>query len=178
MRKRSTAELDRKTVDECRAAPRTPLLLVLDNVRSLHNVGAVFRTADAFLLEGLYLCGYTGRPPHRDIHKTALGATETVPWRYFARTTDALTELREQGYAIWAAEQAQPSVMLQEFQPPANHPLAIVFGNEVQGVDEAVLRLADGCVGTKHSLNIAVSAGIVAWDLYVKLRVSAGTPNR
>ncbi|MGN6509246.1 MAG: RNA methyltransferase [Chitinophaga sp.] len=174
MRKLNMQELGRKTVEEFKAADKTPLVLVLDNVRSMHNVGSVFRTADAFLLQGIALCGYTPVPPHRDIQKTALGATETVEWQYFPTTVEAVQNLKAQGYAVMAIEQAAQSVMLDSFQP-GNQPLALVFGNEVSGVDAAVMALADGCIeipqlGMKHSLNISVSTGIVVWDLFCKLK--------
>ena len=166
-------ELGRKSVAEFKAADKTPLVVVLDNVRSMHNVGSVFRTADAFLLQGVALCGYTPVPPHRDIQKTALGATDTVEWQYFATTVEAVEALKAEGFAIIAIEQAASSVMLDGFQP-ADKPLALVFGNEVSGVDPAVMQLADGCIeipqlGMKHSLNISVSTGIVIWDLCCKL---------
>jgi tRNA G18 (ribose-2'-O)-methylase SpoU len=168
-------ELGRKTVDQFKAADKTPLVLVLDNVRSMHNVGSVFRTADGFLLQGIVLCGYTPVPPHRDIQKTALGATETVEWQYFATTMEAVTELREAGYTILAIEQAVNSVMLDAFEPSADKPMALVFGNEVTGVDAEVMKLVDGCIeipqsGMKHSLNISVSTGIVVWDIFAKLK--------
>lgn len=168
-------ELGRKTVEQFKEADKTPLVLVLDNVRSMHNVGSVFRTADAFLLQGIVLCGYTPVPPHRDIQKTALGATETVEWQYFPTTREAVEKLREAGYAIMAIEQAENSVMLDVFNPDPSRPLALVFGNEVSGVDAEVMKLADGCIeipqsGMKHSLNISVSTGIVVWDIFVKLK--------
>ncbi|WP_423737674.1 RNA methyltransferase [Chitinophaga caseinilytica] len=173
MRKLQMDELGRKSVAEFKAADKTPLVVVLDNVRSMHNVGSVFRTADAFLLQGVALCGYTPVPPHRDIQKTALGATDTVEWQYFATTVEAVEALKAEGFAIIAIEQAASSVMLDGFQP-ADKPLALVFGNEVSGVDPAVMQLADGCIeipqlGMKHSLNISVSTGIVIWDLFCKL---------
>jgi tRNA G18 (ribose-2'-O)-methylase SpoU len=173
MRKLSMEELNRKSVQEFREAEKTPLVLVLDNVRSLHNVGSVFRTADAFLLEGIYLCGYTGTPPHRDIQKTALGATDTVDWHYFASVAEAIKELKGKGYAVWAVEQVMDGTLLQDFTPPEDKPLAVIFGNEVSGVSDEALQLAEGCIeipqaGMKHSLNIAVSAGIVVWDLFSK----------
>ncbi|WP_245957488.1 RNA methyltransferase [Chitinophaga flava] len=175
MRKLSMDELGRKTVDEFKAADKTPLVLVLDNVRSMHNVGSVFRTADAFLLQGIVLCGYTPVPPHRDINKTALGATETVEWQYFPTTMEAVNALKSAGYLIITIEQAAGSVMLDAFVPPVNQPVALVFGNEVSGVDAEVMKMADGCIeipqsGMKHSLNISVSTGIVVWDIFVKLR--------
>jgi tRNA G18 (ribose-2'-O)-methylase SpoU len=167
-------ELNRKSVSQFHRADKTPVVAVLDSVRSLHNVGSVFRTADAFLLEGILLCGYTGTPPHRDIHKTALGATDTVAWKYFKTVTEGLGELREKGYALWAVEQTTTSIPLNRFTPPAGVSLALIFGNEVNGVSPEALALADGCIeipqlGMKHSLNIAVSAGIVIWDVYCKL---------
>jgi 23S rRNA (guanosine2251-2'-O)-methyltransferase len=163
-------ELGRKTVDEFRGAEKIPIMVVLDNIRSMHNVGSVFRTADAFLLQGIFLCGYTPQPPHRDIHKTALGATETVAWNYFSTTLEAVRALREAGFAIYAVEQVENSIPLQEFSSNHFSPLAVVFGNEVSGVGEDVLKLCDGSIeipqmGMKHSLNISVAAGIVLWEL-------------
>lgn len=174
MRKLNMHELGRKTVAEFKAADKTPLVLVLDNVRSMHNVGSVFRTADAFLLQGIVLCGYTPVPPHRDIQKTALGATETVEWQYFPTTTEAVAALKHEGYTVMAIEQAAQSVMLDDFKP-LQTPLALVFGNEVTGVDGEVMKMVDGCIeipqsGMKHSLNISVSTGIVVWDLFCKLK--------
>lgn len=174
MRKLNMHELGRKTVTEFKAADKTPLVLVLDNVRSMHNVGSVFRTADAFLLQGIILCGYTPVPPHRDIQKTALGATETVEWQYSPTTLEAVQALKQEGYTVLAIEQAAQSHMLNGFQPEQT-PLALVFGNEVSGVDGEVMKMADGCIeipqlGMKHSLNISVSTGIVVWDLFCKLK--------
>jgi 23S rRNA (guanosine2251-2'-O)-methyltransferase len=170
MRKLGMDELDRKSVNEFRESEKTPVIVVLDNIRSMHNVGSVFRTADAFLLQGIYLCGYTPQPPHRDIHKTALGATETVEWKYFPSAADAVLSLREQGYKIFAVEQVENSIPLQEFATQPSGGLAVIFGNEVSGVGDAVLALCDGSVeipqwGMKHSLNISVAAGIVLWEL-------------
>ena len=163
-------ELGRKTVDEFKAAEKNRFIAVLDNIRSMHNVGSVFRTADAFLAEAILLCGYTPQPPHRDIHKTALGATETVDWIYYPATTTAIAQLKANGYAVYAVEQAEGSISLEQFtiQQPAR--LAVVFGNEVEGVANEVLAMCDGCIeipqfGMKHSLNIAVAAGIVFWEL-------------
>jgi 23S rRNA (guanosine2251-2'-O)-methyltransferase len=177
-------ELHRKSVNEFRQSEKTPVVVVLDNIRSMHNVGSVFRTADAFLIRAVYLCGYTPQPPHRDIHKTALGATETVEWRYFATTVEAVRALKEDGYAIFAVEQTEGSVPLQAFGGDGNGPLAVVFGNELSGVGDEALALCDGAVeipqwGTKHSLNVSIAAGIVLWEL-VRGRfaadVSAGAP--
>lgn len=170
MRKLSMDELNRKSVTEFRESDKIPVIVVLDNIRSMHNVGSVFRTADAFLLQGIYLCGYTPQPPHRDIHKTALGATETVHWKYFTSTQEAVQELREAGYQLWAIEQVENSVPLNSFNANQPAPLAVVFGNEVSGVDAAVIKACDGCIeipqlGMKHSLNISVAAGIVLWEL-------------
>ncbi|HEY0273545.1 MAG TPA: RNA methyltransferase [Chitinophaga sp.] len=176
MRKLSMDELGRKSVREFKLADKTPLVLVLDNIRSMHNVGSVFRTADAFLLQGIALCGYTPVPPHRDIHKTALGATDTVAWQYFSTTLEAVQQLQEQGYTVMAVEQAAGSVMLNAFTPGAQ-PLALVFGNEVSGVDAGVMAVVNGCLeipqlGMKHSLNISVSTGIVVWDIFSKWKHS------
>lgn len=170
MRKLKMEELGRKSVAEFRSSDKLPVIAVLDNVRSMHNVGSVFRTADAFLLEGIYLCGYTPRPPHRDIQKTALGATETVEWTYWETTGAAIASLREKGFEIWAVEQASTSVPLQAFNPGPGRKVAVIFGNEVEGVEAAVLPLCDGVLeipqlGTKHSLNVSVAAGIVLWEI-------------
>ena len=175
MRKLKNEELDRKSIDEFKESDKTPLVIVLDNVRSLNNVGSVFRTSDAFLIEAIYLCGITGRPPHKDIQKTALGSTESVAWKYLDSTTDAVEELKGKGYKVYAIEQAESSQMLNDFQPESGDKLAIVFGNEVKGVGQDVINLSDGVIeipqlGTKHSLNIAVSVGLVIWDLFQKLK--------
>jgi tRNA G18 (ribose-2'-O)-methylase SpoU len=170
MRKLSMDELNRKSVDEFKEAEKMPVVVVLDNIRSMHNVGSVFRTADAFLLRGIYLCGYTPQPPHRDIHKTALGATETVEWKYASATVDAVKQLKQNGYRVFAVEQVQNSIPLNRFDMNQQEPVAVVFGNEVSGVEEEVLKLCHGCIeipqlGMKHSLNISVAAGIVLWEL-------------
>jgi len=161
-------ELGRMSVDEFKQADKSKVVVVLDNVRSMHNVGSVFRTADAFLIQSVYLCGYTPKPPHRDIQKTALGATETVEWHYVSNTMEAVRLLKEKGYKIFAVEQAEGSVSLEKFNPEDN--IAVIFGNEVEGVDVEVLKHCDACIeipqfGTKHSLNISVAAGIVLWDI-------------
>ena len=170
MRKLSMDELNRKSVDEFRHSEKIPIIVVLDNISSMHNVGSVFRTADAFLLGGIYLCGYTPQPPHRDIHKTALGATETVEWKYFQTAVDAINELRRLDYKIFAVEQVVNSIPLQVFTAKQYDKLAVIFGNEVSGVEEESLTLCDGSIeipqsGMKHSLNISVAAGIVLWEL-------------
>lgn len=175
MRKLLNEELPRLSKEEFKQQAKTPLIIVLDNVRSHLNVGSVFRTADAFLVERIYLCGITGTPPHRDIHKTALGATETVAWKHSETTLAAIEELKAQGVKIIAIEQAENAVMLDKFIPEPGQRYAVVFGNEVDGVEQAVVSAADIVIeipqyGTKHSLNIAVSAGVVTWDLVCKMR--------
>ncbi len=170
MRKLKNEELERLSVEDFKTAAKIPVVLVLDNVRSHLNVGSVFRTADAFKIEAIYLCGITGVPPHRDIQKTALGATDTVEWRYSETTLTAAQELKENGYTICAIEQAEKATMLQELNATALMPLALVFGNEVDGVDQEVVSLSDVVIeipqfGTKHSLNVSVSAGIVIWEV-------------
>lgn len=170
MRKLSMDELNRKSVNDFKVADKIPIVIVLDNIRSMHNVGSVFRTADAFLLEKIYLCGYTPQPPHRDIHKTALGSTETVEWKYFDKTVDAVNSLKNDGYKIVAVEQVENSIALNKFSFDENSKLAVIFGNEVKGVDEEILKLCDSCIeipqwGMKHSLNISVAAGIVLWEI-------------
>jgi tRNA G18 (ribose-2'-O)-methylase SpoU len=175
MQKLSMDELNRKSVDEFKQSKKIPIVVVLDNIRSMHNVGSVFRTADAFLLQGIYLCGFTPQPPHRDIHKTALGATETVEWKYFGDFMNALKHLRDAGYKILAVEQAKESISLQNFVFKQDEKLAVIFGNEVSGVGDEVLKLCDGCIeipqmGMKHSLNISVAAGVVLWEL-VRTRI-------
>jgi len=168
-------ELGRKTVEEFKQAEKAGIIAVMDNIRSMHNVGSVFRTADAFLIEAICLCGYTPQPPHRDIHKTALGATETVDWLYYNHTIDAVNDLKQRGYTVYGIEQTVGSISLEKFMPTAGQKLAIVFGNEVEGVNTNVLKLCDGSIeipqfGMKHSLNISVAAGIVLWELAMKMR--------
>ena len=174
MRKLKNSELERKSVDEFRQASKTPIVIVLDNVRSLNNVGSVFRTADAFLVEAIYLCGITGAPPHKEIQKTALGSTESVSWKYFKTTVEAVQELKEKKYNVYAIEQADSAIMLNHFMPQKTHNLAVIFGNEVNGVQQEVIDICTDVIeipqiGTKHSLNIAVSVGIVMWDLFQKV---------
>lgn len=173
MRKLKNEELGRASKEEFKNQTKNPVILVLDNVRSLHNVGSVFRTADAFALESIYLCGITATPPHREIEKTALGATESVNWKYFEKNTDAVDTLREQGYQIFSIEQVENSINLLDFQPESEKKYAFIFGNEVNGVDPEVIRLSDGYIeipqfGTKHSFNISISVGIVLWDFFSK----------
>ena len=174
MRKLLNAELERKSVDEFKMSSKTPVVMVLDNVRSLNNVGSVFRTADAFLVEAVYLCGITGQPPNKEIQKTALGATESVSWKYFANTLDAVAELKANNYIVYAIEQTESAIMLNNFMPSKKQKIAIIFGNEVKGVDQSVIDASEDVIeipqiGTKHSLNISVSVGIVMWDLFLKL---------
>ena len=177
MRKLKITELNRLTTEEYKASDKTPLVVVLDHIRSLNNVGSVFRTADAFRMEGVYLCGITATPPDAEIHKTALGAEDTVEWHYFKETADAVKELKQLGYVICALEQAEKSISLEKFSPEKNKKYAIVVGHEVKGVQQDVVDLCDICIeipqfGTKHSLNVSVAAGIVLWDFFKKL-----TPN-
>jgi 23S rRNA (guanosine2251-2'-O)-methyltransferase len=169
MRKLHNSELGRKNVDQFRESEKFPVIIVLDNVRSQGNVGSVFRTADAFLIEGIYLCGITATPPHREIRKTALGATESVSWKYFKDTSVAVKELKSDGYRIIGIEQADGSIPLGEFRIEKNNKYALIFGHEVNGVDQEIINQCDFVVeipqfGTKHSFNIAVSTGIVLWE--------------
>lgn len=173
MRKLLNEELNRLTKEEFIQSDKTPVLIVLDNVRSLYNVGSVFRTADAFRVEAIYLCGITATPPHREIHKTALGADETVAWKYFKTVEEAIAELKQQGWKIVAIEQAEGSIALDKFSFEKNTKVALVFGNELGGVSNVVMKSADSCIeipqtGTKHSLNISVSVGVVVWELWKK----------
>lgn len=170
MRKLLNRELGRKSIDEYRTSEKSAFVIVLDNVRSHNNIGSVFRSADAFLTKKIFLCGITARPPHRDIQKTALGATESVEWSYHESTTEVVRDLKVEGYKIIGIEQAEGSVELQNVKIEKDQKYALVFGNEVNGVDQKILDLCDMCVeipqlGTKHSFNIAVSAGIVLWEL-------------
>jgi 23S rRNA (guanosine2251-2'-O)-methyltransferase len=174
-KKRTMLELNRLTPEAYKTEPKTPIILVLDNVRSALNVGSAFRTADAFALSGVYLCGITATPPHREIMKTAIGATESVDWKYFENTTAAVEHLKTAGYKVFAVEQVTEKIWLQEMQIQTGEGYALIFGNEVKGVSNEVLPLVDGCIeipqfGTKHSLNISVSIGIVLWDLFKKMR--------
>ena len=173
MRKLKNSELNRLSVEDFKKAEKTPIIIVLDNIRSLNNVGSAFRTADAFRLEGVYLCGITARPPHREIHKTALGATESVDWKYFKNTIDAVQELKDQGYTVAGIEQVDNSIMLQDFKPDKEKKYALVFGNEVKGVEDDVIQACDFCleipqIGTKHSVNVSVSIGILTWHFFKK----------
>jgi 23S rRNA (guanosine2251-2'-O)-methyltransferase len=163
-------ELPRKNKAEFQQAEKLPVILLLENIRSMHNVGSVFRTADAFLIEAIYLCGYTPRPPHRDIHKTALGATDTIEWKYTANALEAIWELKSAGWLVVAVEQVEGSIPLQQFKLNMDKKLLLIFGNEVEGVSPDVLAICDACIeipqfGMKHSLNVSVAAGMVLWEL-------------
>ncbi len=166
--------MNRLTMDEFKEEKKTPFIVVLDNVRSLHNVGSVFRTADAFLVEAVYLCGITSTPPHAEIHKTALGAENTVSWKYFEDTHAAVSELKKEGYIVLAIEQAQGSTMLTDLKLDKDKKYALVLGNEVKGVQQSVVDDCYGCIeipqfGTKHSLNVSVTGGIIIWEFFKKL---------
>ena len=174
MRKLKITELNRLTVDEFKQANKLPLAVILDEVRSLHNIGSVFRTSDAFLVERIYLCGITATPPHPEMHKTALGAENSVEWRYKKNTLDAVQELHNEGYTVLAIEQVEGSTMLDELELEPDKKYAIVMGNEVKGVQQEVIDACDGCIeipqyGTKHSLNVSVTTGIVLWEFANKL---------
>ena len=175
MRKLKNSELNRINVEEFKEASKTPIVVVLDNIRSCNNIGSVFRTSDALLIESIYLCGYTATPPHKDIHKTALDAENSVDWKYFKNATDAVSLLKEDGYRVYAIEQVEGSILLPNYHPTQNEKIALIFGNEVKGVQQKVVDLCDGAIeipqyGTKHSFNISVSAGIVLWDVFNKLK--------
>ncbi|MET2986255.1 RNA methyltransferase [Aureibaculum conchae] len=174
MRKLKNSELDRLNTDEFKSAKKTPLIVILDNIRSLNNIGSVFRTSDAFLIEKIYLCGITAQPPHKDIHKTALGATETVDWGYMEDTLTLVEKLKTENIEIASIEQTENSIELQNFKPAKGKKLAVIFGNEVKGVQQNVVSASNYCIeipqyGTKHSLNISVSCGVVLWDLFNKI---------
>jgi len=176
-RKLKNSELSRKDIKQFKAAEKTPLIIVLDNIRSLNNIGSVFRTADAFLVEKIYLCGITAKPPHKDIQKTALGATDAVAWEYVENTSNLVDKLQKEGVVVCAIEQAEDAEMLNDFTPEMNIRYAVVFGNEVKGVQQDVVTASDTVIeipqfGTKHSLNISVSCGVVIWDLFSKLSKS------
>lgn len=176
MRKLKLDELNRVDVAEFKTQEKLPVVVILDNVRSMHNVGSVFRTADGFAIEKVVLCGITAQPPHREIEKTALGATLSVDWVYFEDTLTAVDAFRKEGYQIMAVEQAENSIMLNTFKPDTERKYALIFGNEVNGVSDEVMKKIDECIeipqfGTKHSFNIVISAGIVLWDFFAKLRL-------
>jgi len=174
MRKLENSELERKSIEDFKKSDKTPLILVLDDIRSLHNIGSVFRTADAFLVEKIILCGITATPPNKEIHKTALGATETVSWEHHENVIEVIENLKKENIVTLAIEQVESAVFLQDFTVEKNQKYALVFGNEVFGVSQEAVAVCDGCIeipqlGTKHSLNISVTAGIVIWDIFKKI---------
>ena len=175
MRKLKITELNRISIEEFKEADKLPLVVVLDDILSLHNIGSVFRTADAFRIECIYLCGITATPPHPEMHKTALGAEFTVDWKYVNNAVETVDNLRSEGYVVYSVEQAEGSIMLDELTLDRSKKYAVVMGNEVKGVQQEVIDHSDGCIeipqyGTKHSLNVSVTAGIVIWDLFKKLK--------
>lgn len=175
MRKLKNSELGRKTVNDFQTAKKIPVVMVLDNVRSLNNVGSVFRTADAFLLEAIHLCGITATPPHNEIHKTALGAEESMEWTYFENTLDSVQDLKQNGFTVFAIEQAENAQMLDTIDLHQFNKIAFVLGNEVKGVKQEVVNECDGCIeipqfGTKHSLNVSITGGMVIWQAYLRFR--------
>jgi 23S rRNA (guanosine2251-2'-O)-methyltransferase len=177
MRKLKITEMNRLTPEEFKQQTKTPLVVILDNVRSLHNVGSVFRTGDAFIIESVYLCGITSTPPHAEIHKTALGAENTVEWKYVEDTHQAVNELKQQGYTVFAIEQAQGSIMLTDIELSRTCKYAVILGNEVKGVQQTVVDACDACIeipqyGTKHSLNVSVTGGIIIWEFFKKLSIT------
>ena len=170
-------ELNRKTVAEIKQSRKLPLIVVLDNLRSLHNIGSIFRTCDAFLVEAIYLCGISACPPHKEIHKTALGAEDSVDWKYFKTAMHAIDHLQANGFAVWGVEQTENSVLLTDFTIETGNRYALVFGNEVRGVDQDVVDHCEGCIeipqfGAKHSFNVSVSAGIALWECYKQFNLS------
>jgi len=174
MRKLANEELNRISKEEFKQADKTPIVIILDDIRSLHNIGSVFRTCDAFLIEKIYLCGITATPPNKEIHKTALGATETVTWEYTKDVLEVIKKLKGENVKIYSIEQTENAIMLNDFQVNNNERYALIFGNEVKGVSQEAINLSDGVIeipqlGSKHSLNISVSAGIVLWDLFQKI---------
>lgn len=176
MQKLKNSELNRVDIDTFKKMHKTPIVVVLDNIRSCNNIGSVFRTSDALLIDAIYLCGFTATPPNKEIHKTALDAENSVSWKYYKDTSDAITELIENNYKIYAVEQVANSIMLPNFNPSENERIALVFGNEIKGVQQKVIDLCHGAIeipqyGTKHSLNVSVSAGIVLWDVFNKIRI-------
>lgn len=177
MRKLKITELNRINAEEFKEAKKLPLIVVLDEIRSLYNIGSVFRTSDAFRIESIYLCGITATPPHPELHKTALGAEYTVDWKYFKNTLDAVDKLKTEGYIVYSIEQAEGSILLNELQLDTTKKYAIIMGNEVKGVQQEVINNSDGCIeipqyGTKHSLNVSVTTGIVIWDFFKKLNLT------
>ena len=177
MRKLKLSELNRISVEEFKQTEKTPVTVVLDNVRSLNNIGSVFRSSDAFLIKKIYLCGITATPPHKDIHKTALGSTDSVDWEYAPNTLDLVMELKKKNVIVLGVEQAENTTSLQDFNPESYREYAVIFGHEVNGIDQEVLNTCDAAIeipqfGTKHSFNISVSVGIVLWDLFRKIKLT------
>jgi tRNA G18 (ribose-2'-O)-methylase SpoU len=175
MRKLENKELERKTVEDFKQAEKTPIIIILDDIRSLHNIGSVFRTSDAFLIEKIYLCGITATPPNKEIHKTALGATETVAWEYQKEVLSVIEQLKNENYKVFAIEQVENATFLQNFEVKKEEKYALIFGNEVYGVNQKAIEICNGTIeipqlGTKHSLNVSVSTGIVIWDLFQKMK--------
>lgn len=175
-RKIKNAELNRLSAEEFKDTVKSPIVVVLDNIRSLNNIGSVFRTSDAFLIERICLCGICACPPHRDIHKTALGAEDAVSWKHYEKTEDAVNELKAEGYKIYSIEQVENSIALQDFNPSKDDKYAFIFGNEVKGVQQKIVDLSDGYIeipqyGTKHSFNISVTAGMVLWEVFKKIKL-------
>jgi tRNA G18 (ribose-2'-O)-methylase SpoU len=176
MRKLKNSELERLTAEQFKGVEKTPIIVILDNIRSLNNIGSVFRTSDAFLIEKVYLCGITAKPPHKDIHKTALGSTDSVAWEYVEDTFLLIEKLKNEKIVIASIEQADNAIMLNDFMPAKDKKIAVIFGNEVKGVQQEVVSASDFCIeipqyGTKHSLNISVSCGVVLWDLFNKISI-------
>lgn len=174
MKKKSILDLDRLSTEQYKNTDKLPFVVVLDNVRSLNNIGSVFRTSDAFLVEKIYLCGITATPPHADIHKTALGAEDSVDWVYYENTTDAVKQLKSEGYTVYSIEQVNNSIALQNIVLKSDEKYAVILGNEVKGVQQVVVDMCDGCIeipqfGTKHSLNVSVTAGLIIWDFFKQL---------
>jgi tRNA G18 (ribose-2'-O)-methylase SpoU len=174
MRKLENSELDRKSVEDFKKAEKTPIIIILDDIRSLHNIGSVFRTSDSFLIEKIYLCGITAIPPNKEIHKTALGATETVEWEYNKDVLEVIQKLKSDNVLVYAIEQVENAIFLDKFQVDKSRKYALIFGNEVFGVSQEAIKISDGTIeipqlGSKHSLNVSVTAGIVTWDLFQKM---------
>ena len=177
MKKLKNSELNRISVSEFKNASKSPIIIILDNIRSAHNVGSIFRTCDAFLISEIILCGITATPPNNEIRKTALGSTESVDWRYFDNIEEAVLSLKKEGFQIISIEQADKSLKLEKFRPKKNEKYAFIFGNEIKGIDQKIIDISDDIIeipqfGTKHSLNVSVSAGIVIWDVFSKISFS------
>jgi len=175
MRKLKNNELNRIDLKEFKEKNKTPIIIVLDNIRSAYNVGSIFRTSDAFLLSGIYLCGITPKPPHKEIRKTALGANESVDWKYFKNTSESIKDLKSKNYTIISIEQVEKGENLNNFTPKKEKKYALIFGNEIKGVSQEIVDLSDECIeipqyGTKHSLNVGVSVGIIVWDFFQKMK--------